>query len=140
MKKLVLIYSFFISYVYAFDMAIKVIHDGNDFVGQRLVYFLKSNIEKSPFMHIASKNEPSVIIYIQSMDLDDKNTGISSEYSIIWLLIGNGYPSYLGSNIGYCGTKRVKEVAEGLTADTYIIVKKMIDNYDDYLEKEKEKK
>ncbi len=121
MKKIVIIFILLTNLIYAFDMPIKIFHTGNDSVGERLVYFLKENITKSPFMHIAKDKEIAIEIVIITLDSDKKNSGYSTVYSITWTTSSNGglVAYYLSSNVGYSGTDRIREVAELLTALTY---------------------
>ena len=106
---------------FAFDMPVEVSHTGDDLVGKRLVYFLKDGIQKSSSLRLTSENEPRVQIRIISIEDGNLDPGISSVYSVSWLLNDTValMPYYLASNVGYCGSDRAKYCAESLVVTTH---------------------
>lgn len=105
-----------VSHAYS-QMPVEVISQSEDLVGQRLVYFLKGNIRQSSSLALSyNDQEARLQVQIVTIDKDSSSPGYSTVYSM-GVPTETIFPYYLTSNVGYCGTQRVQESAEGLVAD-----------------------
>jgi len=109
-------------------MPIIIDYTGDDNVGGRLVYELKEGIKKSESMSLSLIDELGIRISIITINSDRNNPGNKTIYSIAWLwnTPGKPFPYYLTSTVGFCGSQRVSETAQGLVADTYEQSEKML--------------
>jgi hypothetical protein len=100
--------------------AIEIVSKADDFVGQRLVYLLKEEIRRSSSMRLTYQDESRMQLNIITIDQDERNPGRQTVYAVTWTLKlkDEVLAYYISSCVGYSGTNRVAEVAQGLAADT----------------------
>lgn len=123
MNKLFLILLFFFSTTIfgqeTLKFPIEVSHSGEDIVGGRLAFAVKERIRKSESMRITYEKELRATIILVTLDQYKDSPGTSSCYSFVlcWDNPEQPLSFYITSFVGYCGSSRVDEVAEGLVAD-----------------------
>lgn len=101
-------------------MPVEINNTTPDTVGQRLVYALKEGIRTSSSLDITfDSSKPRLQVKVVTLDTDVKGSGYSTTYSVVilWNNPDNFAPFYLTQYVGYCGTSRVVECANGLVAN-----------------------
>ncbi|MDD3582155.1 MAG: hypothetical protein PHW74_14205 [Desulfobacca sp.] len=94
----------------------EVYHSGDDSVGQRLVYRIKEEIRQSSSLRLTKSDEPRILVSIVTLEKDELYPGRSTIYSmVIRAEIDEEY--YLNQFVGFCGVKRIKDVAEEIIAE-----------------------
>lgn len=99
---------------------VEVISTSNDLVGQRLVYKIKENIRASSGMELTFNTDiPRFQIIIVTIDSNPNMQGNETVYSAVFLWNGPklAFPFYLNSDVGFSGSNRIDEAAQGITAD-----------------------
>jgi hypothetical protein len=100
-----------------------VIHDGNDSVGERLVYQVKEAVRRSAGFRLVQENEPGYRMRLITRDLNQityKNSpvGIATIYAVTITIKPPGQPEvFLVSDMANCTTNRINEVAEILVRE-----------------------
>ncbi len=99
---------------------------GNDSVGQRLVYAIKQQLRKDP--SVALKDTPkgaSLVLHVMTLDPNadaPTSSGLANNltvYSAIWLIPHPGaLDSLIYDDFGVCGTRRIVECSEAIAART----------------------
>ena len=95
-----------------------------DSVGGRLVFGVKEAIRRSSGMTLAEREQDALIsVRIVTLDPDTNNSsnGYRTIYSLVWTartMHATPVDMYLSNSVGLCGSGRVAECAEELTADT----------------------
>ena len=122
MKKSLLfaVLGYLISSAASAEMPVEVISTTPDMVGQRLVYYLKEGIRSSSSLGI-SFDQKKVRMQVNVVTLDQSQTypGYSTVYSVVilWNNPAQPFPFYLNQYVGYCGSDRIHECADGLVAN-----------------------
>jgi len=99
---------------------VEVSHSGIDIVGGRLAFAIKERIRKSESLQLSYSQELRIVIILITLDQYKDQPGTSSCYSFTLCLDDPNqlFRYYITSSVGYCGSSRVDEVAEGFVADT----------------------
>lgn len=100
--------------------AVKVIHNGDDVVGNRLAYAIKEAIRKSYSMRISEEKEKKIVVLIATLPSNPDYPAISTTYSVTWCIsIPETQSLYYQNGItGYCGSNQVDNAADGIAAKT----------------------
>lgn len=102
--------------VQAGDMAVKVIHKGDDLLGKRLVFRLKEEVRRSTQFFLTD----SADVYVAGLHILTASPGQADQrmaiYSATLLLRDpkDGAPDYCAPYLGYAETERVDEAAVDL--------------------------
>jgi hypothetical protein len=101
-------------------ISVKLEASGDDSVGQRLVYRIKEGLRRSSRFDLVEQHSFGLEISIVTVEGVRDNPGNSTVFSVIWVWnnLEQPYPFYITSEVGYCGSKRIQECAEGLVAST----------------------
>lgn len=135
MKLIIPTLIFFLQINLSSQVKIYVDHSGEDLVGRRLAFQIKEAINNSSSMTTTYlKSDALLIINLTTME-DYNSKGYLSIYSVSWLA-HNSEGSvfnyvFLSTVIGYTGTERVNECAEGLVADTDKLIQGIIQEASD---------
>jgi len=105
---------------------VEVVSDAEDDVGERLVYQVKEQFKRSASFYYTGQSQDHVRLVINTMDRYKGNIqmmGVSTVYAVIWLFalkdtVTYTAPLYVDNTIGFCGSERVEEAAEGIVART----------------------
>ncbi len=102
-----------------FKMPVEVVATAEDSVGRRLVYFVKEGIQSSSTLELSISPELGLRVMIVTLDQDSRNPGYSTAYSFVvtWVNKQQPFPYFLNQSVGYCGSSRVQECAQGLVAN-----------------------
>jgi|APHig6443717817_1056837.scaffolds.fasta_scaffold228022_2 hypothetical protein len=102
---------------------VSVAATANDIVGGRLAYKVKEEVRRSASMHLVDPDEAGVHLVLVTLPRDTNNPSFSTVYSAVWTLKHDElFPSYLNSQVGYCGSDAVDSQAESLVAETDKII------------------
>jgi hypothetical protein len=118
--RLVVIICFLIAEAAFAEMPVEVISTTPDTVGQRLVFAMKEGIRTSASLGISfDQTKPRMQVNVVTLDQNSPNPGYSSAYSVVvlWNNPEQVFPFYLTQYVGYCGSSRVRECADGLVAN-----------------------
>lgn len=135
MKLIITTLIFFLQINLSSQVKIYVDHSGADLIGRRLAFQIKEVINNSSSMTTTYlKSDATIIINLITME-DFNSEGYLSIYSVSWLTHNSegcvfNYV-FLSSTIGYTGTERVNECAEGLVADTDKLIQGLIQEASD---------
>jgi hypothetical protein len=102
------------------EMLVEINSTSNDTVGQRLVYYLKEGIRSSSSLGISfDQKQARLQVNVVTLDQDTRIPGYSTVYSVVilWNNPEKPFPFYLNQLVGYCGSGRVRECADGLVAN-----------------------
>jgi hypothetical protein len=112
------------------QVAIEVVDDSEDMVGQRLVFKVKEKFASSSIFRLTYKDEPRVQVIILTMDRfkgDRFQENISTMYAVIWVFkFEVGLPIYLNSTMGFAGSQVLDESAESIVAKTEKLISTII--------------
>ena len=108
-----------------------------DPVGETLVYKVKEEFRKSKSfdLQLTDKGDPKFVLKLTSMDKfkgDNQSSGYETLFTII-LMYDNGIKSdgfrhsYLSSQIGFSGRKRIDEVATEIVAYSLEAITKLLE-------------
>jgi hypothetical protein len=112
------------------QVAIEVVDDSEDMVGQRLVFKVKEKFASSSIFRLTYKDEPRVQVIILTMDRfkgDRFQENISTMYAVIWVFkFEVGLPIYLNGTMGFAGSQVLDESAESIVAKTEKLISTII--------------
>ncbi len=99
----------------------------NDSVGQRIAYKIREGLRRSSSMKVADSYTESVVqMSLVCLSSSGDNSSVSRySYSITFLNTKGYYDYQLTHGVGYCGSQRVDECADGLVADIDSEVEKL---------------
>jgi hypothetical protein len=99
---------------------VEVVATAEDSVGKRLVYFVKEGIRSSSSLDLTVDGILRIKLLIVTLDQNSSRPGYSTAYSVVvtWVNPQQPFPFYLTQYVGYCGSNRVQECAQGLVAST----------------------
>lgn len=103
----------------------------DDVVGERLVYRVKELIRKSNAMKLLSSERDRGCVRVIINTMEEKGPGdlhnVATVYSVTWAVSYSDLPclNYVNSTVGYCGSARLSDAAEGIVARTEKIVASM---------------
>ena len=102
------------------EMPIEIISTTPDVVGQRLVFALKEGIRSSSSLGISfDQSKARMQVNVVTLDQSTSSPGYSTVYAVVilWNNPAQPFPFYLTQYVGYCGSSRVRECADGLVAN-----------------------
>jgi len=102
------------------EVAVQVVHSGDDSIGQRLAYFYKEALRNSSEFVVALDPQLGFRVRLITLDPTERETGYSTVYSAVWTWNNpeEPYDFYLTTVVGTCGSNRVKGCAEDLLVTT----------------------
>jgi len=105
------------------SLKVSIAATADDLVGGRLVYAIKEGVRRSAGMQLVNRVQDGLIqVKIVTLDPDkDNKSGSRTIYSVVWTLQTFHNPPvtmYLTNSVGFCGSARVAQCADGLVADT----------------------
>ena len=139
MYKITFLILIFLSSLFSAQEAVKypveVSHSGDDIVGGRLAYAVKEKIRNSSSLQMSYSEDARLTVILVTLDQTPDRPGASSCYSFVLCMTNpnNYFPNYITSSVGYCGSSRVTEVADGIVADIDKVVdniRRAVNNYD----------
>ena len=93
--------------------------DPGDNVGERWVFQLKEAVRRSAAFRLTEGSEARLRILVSTMNRLPDNPNLSTMYSVIWVLKGQGdLPILLDSTMGYAGSNTLQSSVEGVLART----------------------
>jgi hypothetical protein len=106
-------------------IAVEVVHEGDDSVGQRLAYQVKESIRRSArresgdLFKLTNIDESRLIIYLVTADEFEKSPGAKTIYGVTYTFTygGGDAPKFITSGVGSCGADQVNKSAESLVAN-----------------------
>jgi hypothetical protein len=102
------------------EMPVEIISTAPDVVGQRLVFALKEGIRSSSSLGISfDQSKARMQVNVVTLDQSTSSPGYSTVYAVVilWNNPTQAFPLYLTQYVGYCGSSRVRECADGLVAN-----------------------
>jgi len=102
------------------EMPVEINSTTPDVVGQRLVFALKEGIRSSSSLGISfDQSKPRMQVNVVTLDQSTTSSGYSTVYAVVilWNNPAQPFPLYLTQFVGYCGSNRVRECADGLVAN-----------------------
>jgi hypothetical protein len=124
-----------ITFAEANKIPVIVIDESTDSVGQRLVYKFKEEIRQSSTLSITLDQKAAALeIQISTMDRLPDSPGLSTMYSVVWVMtLGGTTRTFYYNSLGYCGGNRVDEYAEIFLARTDQIMDEISVAFNDVL-------
>jgi len=104
-------------------VGIEVVDETSDMIGSRIVYYVRETIRNSEGYYLAGTNQNRLVLRITSIDPHRdvaEEKGRMTAISYTWTM---GYEHneycycFFSQNIGYCGSDRVKEMAEAIVSE-----------------------
>lgn len=102
------------------EMPVEINSTTPDTVGQRLVFALKEGVRSSTSLGISfDQSKPRMQVNLVTLDQSTTSPGYSTVYAVVilWNNPAQPFPFYLTQFVGYCGSSRVRECADGLVAN-----------------------
>lgn len=105
------------------QIAVEVVDEATDSVGQRLVYYVREGFRRSAAFRLTEAKEARWKIIVSTMPRFDDSPSTATMYAIIWTIAapsvdGSETSYYVGNTIGYAGTDVVTRSADGVVAST----------------------
>ena len=113
------------------QVAVEVVDNAEDMVGQRLVFKVKEEFANSSMFRLTYKDESRVQVIILTMDRFKGNSfqeNLSTMYAVIWVIKDEKLvlPIYLNSTIGFAGSWVLDETAESIVANTEKLISTIV--------------
>ncbi|MCC7429831.1 hypothetical protein IT568_03190 [bacterium] len=119
MKKLIFLFLVLAGSVFAQEPFPIEVDDAKaeDLVGRRLAYLIKEEIRKSQSMRLTVLDEPRITLILTTLPKEKEDPSVATIYSAVKNLSSSGSPpTYLGCQLGYCGSSVVEEAAQLIVA------------------------
>ena len=100
-------------------MPVEIVATADDQVGKRLIYFVKEGIQSSSMLSLSINPDFGLKVMAITLDQSQISPGNSTVYSFVITMTvrDQPVPYYLNQYVGYCGTAKVQECAQGLVAN-----------------------